>query len=110
MFEHIFGDAQQIQSIVDGCLKEISRRYPPSMATGEGRRLSPQAVTNILESVIGKVVTQSQELRLGWMGKAKLANDLKWALNEKGYPEKFIDMFIEAVIVYVTRGPDFQRG
>jgi hypothetical protein len=108
MFDRIFGNAQQIQSIVDGCLIELSRRYPPSMATGGGRRLSPQAVTNILESVIGKLVTQSQLLRLGWMGKAKLANDLKWALNEKGYPEKFIEVFIEAVIVYVTRGPATQ--
>lgn len=105
MFDRIFGNTQQIQAVVAGCLAELSRRYPPSMATGEGRRLSPQAVTNILESVIGKVVTQTQQLRLGWMGKAKLANDLKWALSEKGYPEKFIEVFIEAVIVYVTRGP-----
>lgn len=92
-----------IDVTVEALVRELLRRYPPSMATGEGRRLSPQAVTNILEAVIGKAVTKSQELNLGVIGKARLSNGFKWALKENGYPDRFIDVVTEALVVYVTR-------
>jgi hypothetical protein len=95
--------SSDIDKLVDSLVHELMRRYPPSMAAGEGRRLSQQAVTNILESVINKAVTKSREWNLGVVGKAKLGNSFKWALKEKGYPEKFIDVVTEALIVYVTR-------
>jgi hypothetical protein len=92
-----------INSTAEALVRELVRRYPPSMASGEGRRLSPQAVTNILEAVIGKAVAKSQELELGVVGKARLSNNFKWALKEQGYPEAFIDLVTEALVVYMTR-------
>jgi hypothetical protein len=92
-----------INTTVEALVRELVRRYPPSMASGEGRRLSPQAVTNILEAVIGKAVAKSQELELGVVGKARLSNNFKWALKEQGYPEAFIDLVTEALVVYMTR-------
>ncbi len=92
-----------IDVTVQALVRELLRRYPPAMASGEGRRLSPQAVTNILETVIGKAVTKSEELNLGVYGKARLTNDFKWALTDEGYPEPFIDLVTEALVVYITR-------
>ena len=92
-----------IDVTVGALVRELVRRYPPSMASGEGRRLSPQAVTNILEVVITKAVAKSKELELGLVGKARLSNDFKWALKEEGYPEPFIDLVTEALVVYMTR-------
>jgi hypothetical protein len=92
-----------IDATVEALIRELLRRYPPSMASGEGRRLSPQAVTNILEAVIKKAVTKSDELNLGVVGKARLSNGFKWALKENGYPERFIDVVTEALVVYITR-------
>lgn len=94
-----------VEVLVDALVNELMRRYPPIMASGEGRRLSPQAVTNILETVIGKAVAKSQELNLGVVGKAKLGTDFKFALEAKGYPDKFVDIMTEALIVYVSRKP-----
>jgi hypothetical protein len=98
-----FSAPSGINSTVEALVRELVRRYPPSMASGEGRRLSPQAVTNILEAVIGKAVAKSQELELGVVGKARLSNNFKWALKEQGYPEAFIDLVTEALVVYMTR-------
>ncbi len=98
-----FTGSSQIDALVESLVNELMRRYPPAMASGEGRRLSQQAVTNILESVINKAVTKSKEWDLGVVGKAKLGNSFKWALKEKGYPDKFIDIVTEALIVYATR-------
>jgi hypothetical protein len=92
-----------IDLTVQALVRELLRRYPPAMASGEGRRLSPQAVTNILETVIGKAVTKSKELELGVVGKARLTNDFKWALKDQGYPEPFIDLVTEALVVYMSR-------
>jgi hypothetical protein len=89
--------------VAEQLVNELTRRYPPVMAKGEGRKLSPQAVTNILETVIGKAVSKSQEWDLGVVGKAKLGNGVKWALKEKGYPDKFIEIVTEALVVYMTR-------
>jgi hypothetical protein len=98
-----FSAPSGINSTVEALVRELVRRYPPSMASGEGRRLSPQAVTSILEAVIGKAVAKSQELELGVVGKARLSNNFKWALKDQGYPEPFIDLVTEALVVYMTR-------
>lgn len=103
--KELFGKSE-INVVAEQLANELSRRYPPVMASGEGRRLSPQAVTNILESVINKAVSKSHEWDLGVAGKAKLGNSLRWALKDKGYPEKFIEMVTEALVVYLTRKAD----
>ena len=98
----LFG-SNEIKSLAQSLATELSRRYPPTMASGQGRKLSPQAVTNILESVITKAVTKTQEWRLGVLGKARLGNALRWEMKERGYPEPFIEMVTEALVVYMTR-------
>ena len=98
----LFGSSE-IKTLAQSLANELSRRYPPTMATGEGRKLSPQAVTNILESVINKAVSKSHEWNLGVIGKAKLGNALRWELKDKGYPDKFIEMVTEALVVYMSR-------
>jgi hypothetical protein len=99
---NLFG-SREIKTLAQSLSTELARRYPPTMASGQGRKLSPQAVTNILESVIGKAVTKTQEWRLGVIGKARLGNALRWELKERGYPEAFIEMVTEALVVYMTR-------
>jgi hypothetical protein len=101
-FKELFGGSE-INAVAEQLVNELTRRYPPVMAKGEGRKLSPQAVTNILEAVIGKAVSKSQEWDLRVVGKAKLGNSVKWALKEKGYPDKFIEVVTEGLVVYMTR-------
>ena len=65
--------------------------------------VAEQLVNELLEAVIGKAVSKSQEWDLGVVGKAKLGNSVKWALKEKGYPDKFIEVVTEGLVVYMTR-------
>lgn len=98
----LFGSSE-IKTLAQSLANELSRRYPPAMATGEGRKLSPQAVTNILEGVINKAVVKSTEWQLGVIGKARLGNALRWELKDRGYPDKFIETVTEALVVYMSR-------
>lgn len=101
-FKSLFGPSR-FDTLAETLATELTRRYPPTMASGEGRTLSPQAVTNIVEAIVGKAVNKSQEWNLGVVGKARLGNSMRWALKERGYPGKFTEIVIEALIVYLTR-------
>jgi hypothetical protein len=104
-FKSLFGPSR-FDTLAETLSTELTRRYPPAMASGEGRKLSPQAVTNIVEAVIGKAINKSHEWQLGVVGKARLGNAMRWAMKEKGYPEAFVDLVVEALIVYATRQAD----
>ncbi len=104
-FKSLFGPSR-FDTLAETLATELTRRYPPTMASGEGRKLSPQAVTNIVEAIVGKAVNKSQEWNLGVVGKARLGNSMRWALKERGYPEAFVGVVVEALIVYVTRQAD----
>jgi hypothetical protein len=101
-FKSLFGPSR-FDTLAAALATEMTRRYPPAMASGEGRRLSPQAVSNIVEAVVGKAVAKSHEWKLGVVGKARLGNAMRWALKERGYPDTFVDLIVEALIVYATR-------
>ncbi|MEY2689826.1 MAG: hypothetical protein RL375_4025 [Pseudomonadota bacterium] len=101
-FKSLFGPSR-FDTLAETLATELTRRYPPTMASGEGRKLSPQAVTNIVEAIVGKAVCKSQEWNLGVVGKARLGNSMRWAMKDKGYPETFVELVVEALVVYVTR-------
>jgi hypothetical protein len=101
-FKSLFGPSR-FDTLSETLATELTRRYPPAMASGEGRKLSPQAITNIVEAVVGKAVSKSHEWQLGVVGKARLGNAMRWALKERGYPPAFVELVVEALIVYATR-------
>jgi hypothetical protein len=45
------------------------------------------------------------EHRLGWLGKATLGNEFRWALSELGYRKDFVDFASEALVVQISRKP-----
>ncbi|MFM2067139.1 MAG: hypothetical protein RLZZ584_2048 [Pseudomonadota bacterium] len=108
-FKSLFGPSR-FDTLADTLATELTRRYPPAMANGEGRKLSPQAVSNIVEGVLNKAVSKTQEWRLGVIGKARMGNALRWALEERGYPKPFVELVVEALIVYVTRNAGQARA
>ncbi|MEY4749463.1 MAG: hypothetical protein RIQ60_1677 [Pseudomonadota bacterium] len=101
-FKSLFGPSR-FDTLAEALSTELTRRYPPAMASGEGRKLSPKAVANIVEAVVNKAVAKSHEWHLGVIGKARLGNSMRWALKERGYPDAFVELVVEALIVYATR-------
>lgn len=94
---------------IDGFAKQIAsdlaKRFPPASEEGEGRKISPKGLSNILESMYVKARTFKEEQKLGVYKVARLSNTFKWELKELGYSEQFIDVVTEGLIVYLTRKP-----
>lgn len=82
---------------------DIEKRYPPSLDNTPSKHPSITRLTRIIEDVCKQVILYQAEHRLGWIGKARLANKFKWRLKEKGYSKNFIDFATEAVIVHLNK-------
>jgi hypothetical protein len=82
---------------------DISKRYPPELDRQPEKRPSVNRLTRIVEDVCVKAVTFRDERGLGWFGKAKLCNTLRWELNALGYGKDFVELTTEAVMVQISR-------
>lgn len=82
---------------------DVAKRYPPALDIQPGKRPSVARLTRIIEDVCGKAVNFQAEHRLGWLGKAALGNNFRWALTELGYQKDFVDFATEAVIVHISK-------
>jgi hypothetical protein len=83
--------------------EDIAKRYPPVLDKDPSKRPSLNRLTRIVEDVCEKAQAFRAEHRLGWYGKAKLANAFRWELAELGYQKDFVDVATEAVVVHLSR-------
>jgi hypothetical protein len=81
---------------------DIAKRYPPAIDKEPAKRPSVNRLTRILEDACAKVVAFRVEHKLGWYGKAKLANAVRWELVELGYTKEFVELATEAVVVHAS--------
>jgi hypothetical protein len=92
-----------IHAFANELANDIAKRYPPALDSQPGKRPSVNRMTRIVEDACKKAQDFQKANRLGWLGKAKLGNTFKWALQEKGYQKDFADFATEALIVYISK-------
>jgi hypothetical protein len=97
---------KKIKQFAKELTDNLAKRYPPTLDVTPEKRVSEARLTRVLEETLAKATTFQQEQKLGVFGKAKLANEFKWQLKERGYSEKFIEVATEGLTVYVTRGTE----
>ncbi len=82
---------------------QIAKRYPPALDSQPGKRPSVNRLTRITEDACVKAVEFHDQHKLGWLSRARLGNDFRWALAELGYTKEFVDFATEAVVVHISR-------
>lgn len=84
--------------LVERLLKEL----PPRLMEQHHKVLSVNKITRLLERN-GQLATSYQQAnRLGVMKRAVLANHFKWRLKNSGYPDDFVDVATESLVVSLT--------
>lgn len=81
---------------------KIVRHFPPSsepklVKAGAQRRLEA-----VLDTVMSDIEKFQVEHKLGWVGKARLGNSLRWKLAEQGYSKQFVEALTEGVIKFIA--------
>jgi hypothetical protein len=84
--------------------ESIATRYPPQIDNDRSKRPSEERLTRIIEDACGRAITFRDEHRLGWLGKARLGNALRWQLVDRGYRKEFVELVTEAMIVKLSQG------
>lgn len=95
---------RKVSSFGQALADDILRRYPPGKLES-GKQPSAARITRVLETVMESAIAFQAEHRLGWLGKARLANAFRWRLEELGYPSSFVQVAVESLLVYVSRKP-----
>lgn len=81
----------------------IAKRYPSALDSQPAKRPSTNRLTRIMEETCRKAVDYKVAENLGWMERARLANDFRWALVELGYTKEFVDFATEAITIHLGR-------
>jgi hypothetical protein len=97
-------DTQKVDAFVDAAVADLLRRVPPARLA-DGSAAASKARTQV-EKWHDATLRSAGEFVRGQRPniyqKARLANRLKWALREAGYPTAFVDAFALAMASVVA--------
>lgn len=84
-------------------IQKLAKDLPPALIS-EGRgKVTVNKITRCLEQAYADAKGFKADRRLGVVGRAVVANAFKWGLTEAGYPEEFVRMATEGLIVALSK-------
>ena len=87
------------RDLVERLVKEL----PPRLMEQHHKVLSVNKITRLLERNGQLAISYQQEHGLGVLKRAVLANAYKWQLKNSGYPDDFVDVATESLVVALTK-------
>lgn len=81
----------------------LQKDLPPSLMEKQRKVLSVNKVTRLLEKTYQIAQKHQTRQKMGFIKRAVLANSFKWELKNLGYPEDFIDMVTEGLVMELTK-------
>jgi hypothetical protein len=99
----LFVSKTTIEEFAAKLADSIATRYPPQIDNDRSKQPSETRLTRIVEDACDRAVSFKQQHRLGWLGKARLGNAVRWQLVDRGYQKDFVDLATEAVIVKISQ-------
>lgn len=77
----------------------IKKNMEPAAFGKDSKLLSTNKVVRMLEGCYALAVKYKETEKIGFMKSAKLANAFKWELRQMGYPDEFVDLATEGLIM-----------
>lgn len=84
-------------------VEQLRKDLPPTLITEARGKVTVNKITRVLERVYASAATFRDERSLGFVGRAVVANAFKWELKEASYPDEFVDMATEGLIVALSK-------
>lgn len=81
----------------------LVKELPPALVDSRRKTLSVNKVTRLLERTYKAAAQYQREHRVGYFKRAILANSFKWELKAHDYPDDFIDLATEGLVVELSR-------
>ncbi len=81
----------------------LTKELPPALMDERRKVLSVNKVTRQLEKTFEAAAAYQREHRIGFIRRAFLANGFRWELKSQGYPDDFVDVAVEGLVVELSR-------
>lgn len=92
-------DSTFVESLVERLKKEL----PPALMAQHHKVLSVNKITRLLERTSNLVVDYQATNSLGYFRRVALINSFKWSMKEANYPEDFVRVATESLIVALAK-------
>lgn len=92
-------DFEFVESLVDRLRKEL----PPALMAQHHKVLSVNKITRLLERTSNLVVDYQAQNALGYFRRVSLINSFKWSMKEVGYPDDFVRVATESLVVALAK-------
>lgn len=99
----------QEKELAKGMAAEVNKAVSVKLMAERRQVLSAKKISYSLEQVYQMARDRHAEKALGTVRRAILANNLRWELKELGYPDDFIAVVTEGLIVELDR-PNKQKN
>lgn len=83
--------------------QQLKKDIPPILMQDRRKVLSVNKITRLLERTYQVATEYQQSHNLGFIKRAVLANTFKWELKSSGYPDDFVDMATEGLVVQISK-------
>lgn len=81
----------------------LLKDLPPTLIQDGRGKVSVNKITRHLERVYKSASEFKANQNSGFMARAVMANSFKWGLKEAGYPEDFVDLATEGLVVALSK-------
>jgi hypothetical protein len=92
-----------IKEFAESLALQIESAVPASQLGSKRTVFTVNKISRELEKVYDAARHNKKTHKLGFIKSAYMANTFRWALKEKGYPEDFITIATEGLVVYLTK-------
>ncbi len=79
-------------------VEKISRQFPPTSEAQLAKKGAQRRLESIVEHIMNDLDAFQKDAQLGWIGKARLGNAVRWQLTDRGYSKQFADALTEGII------------
>ena len=87
-------DSSAVHAFADTLVADLTVRLPPaSVGAAKAGAKTEQKLRKLHDQMLVQVAAFARESRPNLYQKARLANRIKWAMREAGYPAWFVDEF-----------------
>ncbi|WPB56868.1 hypothetical protein [Xylophilus sp. GOD-11R] len=94
-----FFDYSTEKDLASRLSNDLARDLPPAMMGDRRKVISVNKVTRLLEKTYEAAAAYQRENIPGFIRRAVLANNFKWNLKNKNYPDDFVEMATEGLVV-----------
>jgi hypothetical protein len=94
-------DTKEVDSFAQWVVTELLQRLPPASLEGDERKLH-ERIARMNDFISGRATSFAVEQRPNFYKRARLANRVKWALQEAGYPSAFANTFTYELATLIT--------